>query len=38
MNNFDLGRMMAKFANANLFANRAMHHVNNQAQNFALNS
>lgn len=37
MNNFDLGRMMAKFANANLFANRAAQHVNMQAQNFTLN-
>lgn len=37
MNNFDLGRMMAKFANANLFANRAIPQPNNPVQNFTLN-
>ena len=37
MNNFDLGRMMAKFANANLFANRGAQHINMPSQNFALN-
>ena len=37
MNNFDLGRMMAKFANAQIFANRAMVQPQQNSQNFAQN-
>lgn len=37
MNNFDLGRMMAKFANAQMFANRGVAPHQHQPQSFAPN-